>query len=225
MDGRLLLVDDEEDILSVLKEYFLYLGYTVFTAGSGGEALEKIKFHPDLILLDINLPDVDGMQICRQIRDYVSCPILFLSARVEEEDRIRGFASGGDDYILKPFRIRELGARVAAHLRREARNSADSAVRFFGKLAVDYSQRTVRFEETQITLTKTEFDIVELLSEQSGQIYDRERIYEKIRGFDADGDSSVIAEHIRRIRGKLKSVSGEEYIRTIWGVGYQWCAR
>ena len=225
MDGRLLIVDDEEDILSVLKEYFLYLGYTVFTAGSGAEALEKIKFHPDLILLDINLPDVDGMQICRQIRDYVSCPILFLSARVEEEDRIRGFASGGDDYILKPFRIRELGARVAAHLRREARNSADSAVRFFGKLAVDYSQRTVRFEETQITLTKTEFDIVELLSEQSGQIYDRERIYEKIRGFDADGDSSVIAEHIRRIRGKLKSVSGEEYIRTIWGVGYQWCAR
>ena len=83
----------------------------------------------------------------------------------------------------------------------------------------------MRFEETQITLTKTEFDIVELLSEQSGQIYDRERIYEKIRGFDADGDSSVIAEHIRRIRGKLKSVSGEEYIRTIWGVGYQWCAR
>lgn len=140
-----------------------------------------IEWQPDIILLDINMPQMDGLEVCRLIRDKVTSPILFLTARVEEEDRVNGLMSGGDDYILKPFSLRELEARIIAHLKREQRHQ-----------------------------NKTEYR------------FDKERIYENVSGFDAEGDSRVITELIRRVRGKLGKYSGENYIETVWGMGYRW---
>ena len=120
MEQKLLIVDDEEGILWLLRDYFEIQGYQVLTAGTGEEAVKlALSQGPDLILLDISLPDIDGLEVCRRIREKVNCPILFLTAKVEEQDRINGFLMGGDDYILKPFSIEEMGARVMAHLRRE----------------------------------------------------------------------------------------------------------
>lgn len=217
---RILVADDEPDVLSLLKDYFEINGYEVITAENGRIVLENIRLNPDIILLDINMPDMDGISICREIRDYVSCPILFLTARVEDCDKIMGFASGGDDYIIKPFSIDELGARVMAHIRREHRGNIVSNVRFFGEVSIDYSAKTVSVNSMKIELAKKEFEIIELLSMNTGQVFDKERIYEKLWGYDAEGNSSVVAEHIRRIRSKLSDKAF--HIETVWGIGYKW---
>ncbi|MDE5763394.1 MAG: response regulator transcription factor [Ruminococcus sp.] len=217
---RILIADDEPDVLSLLKDYFEINGYEVITAENGLAVLEKIRNNPDIILLDINMPDMDGISVCREIRDYVSCPILFLTARVEDCDKIKGFASGGDDYIIKPFSIDELGARVMAHIRRERRSESLSNVRFFGGISIDYSAKTVSVNGIKIRFAKKEFEIIELLSVNMGQVFDKERIYEKIWGYDAEGNSSVVAEHIRKIRAKLADEAN--HIETVWGIGYKW---
>ena len=213
MDYKILIVDDEPDIVSMLASFFTGKGYQTLTAHSGAEALKKIEQAPDIILLDINMPDMDGLEVCELVRDRVSCPILFLTARIEDADKVKGFSAGGDDYILKPFSLMELDARVRAHLRREARHKADTRVRFAGELAIDYNQRQ---------LFKKEFDIVELLSQNPGQVFDKERIYEKVWGYDSEGDSSVVAEHIRRIRTRIAAYTDRPYIETVWGCGYKW---
>lgn len=219
---KILIVDDEPDIVNLLTDYFQMNGYMVMTALCGAQALEQVEKGPDIILLDINMPDIDGLSVCAKIREYVTCPILFLTAKITETDQINGFHVGGDDYILKPFRLEELGARVAAHLRREMRKSGKTKAKFIDDLVIDYGKRTVSFQGTPLTFTKKEFDIIELLSMHRGQIFDKERIYESVWGWDSEGDSAVVAEHIRRIRAKLNAVSGKNYIETVWGVGYQW---
>lgn len=181
MKYRLLIVDDEPGIVDMMRNYF-ESHYEVITANSGGDALRKVSTEPDLILLDINMPDMDGLTVCRQIREYVSCPILFLTARVEASDKIMGFGAGADDYIVKPFDLDELGARVAAHLRREQRRYDNAAVRFFGELSIDYSSRTAEIRGEQISFSRREFDILELLSLHAGQVFDREHIYESVWG-------------------------------------------
>lgn len=222
MPKKLLIVDDEAGILQLLKDYFEIQGYEVVTAKTGKEAIESAMESPDLILLDINLPDIDGLFVCRAIREQVSCPILFLTAKIEEQDRINGFLMGGDDYILKPFSIEELGARVMAHLRRESRSNPISEGTEYGELTISYSQRSVCRSGELVHLTKTEFDIVELLSMNPGQVFSKERIYESVRGLEGEGDSSIVMEHIRRIRNKLGESAGGGYIKTVWGVGYKW---
>ena len=157
-----------------------------------------------------------------RIRDFVSCPILFLTARIEDGDKIKGFGVGADDYIIKPFSIDELGARVAAHLRRERRQRESAEVRFDDKLAIDYTERSVYYNGEQIPFAKKEFDIIELLSQHIGQVFSKERIYELVWDYDSDGDSSVVAEHIRRIRSKFTKMKMKQYIETVWGVGYKW---
>ncbi|TVX92383.1 response regulator transcription factor [Paenibacillus agilis] len=219
---KILIIDDEADLRKLLTDYFEMNGYFVLTAKDGNEALRKTEEQPDLILLDINMPELNGLELCRKIRRFVSCPILFLSARVEDADKIVGFQAGGDDYIVKPFSIHELGARVEAHLRREMRSHNKAAVKFSGDIVVDYSARVMYCGGTQFSFPKKEFDIIELLSTHPGMIFDKERIYEKVWGLDEQGDSAVIAEHIRRIRSKLKEHGGERWIETVWGVGYKW---
>lgn len=219
---KILVADDEEDILCMLKDYFEINGYHVITAANGAQAVLQTAKNPDVILLDVNMPDGDGISVCKKIREYVSCPILFLTARIEDRDKITGFAAGGDDYIIKPFSIDELGARVAAHIRREHRIPASANVRFFGALTVDYSAKSIFCAENAVKLAKKEYEIIELLSLNAGQVFDKERIYERIWGYDADGDSSVVAEHIRRIRAKLSSVKEDHHIKTVWGMGYKW---
>lgn len=206
MRNKILIVDDETDIVSMLKDYFELNGYDTITAVNGLEAIQKAEKQPDIILLDINMPDIDGMEVCMRIRDFVSCPILFLTARIETSDKIKGFSVGADDYIIKPFSIDELGARV----------------HFDDKLAIDYTERSLYYNGEQITLSKKEFGIIELLSQHIGQVFSKERIYELVWDYDSEGDSSVIAEHIRRIRSKFAKAKMKQYIETVWGVGYKW---
>ena len=142
MTQTVMVIDDEIEILDMLKRYFSLEGYHVITAAGGKEALQKLEKQPDIILLDINMPDIDGLSLCKSIRDFLSCPILFLTANADDSDKIKGFGAGGDDYIVKPFSIDELGARVSAHLRRENRSKTKSRVLFDGQLAVDYLERT-----------------------------------------------------------------------------------
>ena len=182
MDYKILIVDDEPDIVSMLASFFTGNGYQALTAHSGMESLRRVEQNPDIILLDINMPDMDGLEVCELIRDRVSCPILFLTARIEDRDKVKGFSAGGDDYILKPFSLMELEARVCAHLRREARHKADTRLRFVGNLAIDFAKRQLFCGKEEILLTKKEFDIVELLSQNPGQVFDKERIYEKLWG-------------------------------------------
>ncbi len=223
MKSKLLLVDDEPGIVEMMKSYF-EPRYEVLTAYSGEEALDRVAAMPDLILLDINMPEMDGLAVCRKIRDHLACPILFLTARMEAADKIRGFGAGADDYIVKPFDLDELGARVEAHLRREQRRQGSAAVRFFGEgeLCVDYSARTAAVNGEEIVFSRREFDILALLSLHAGQVFDRERIYEAVWGLEGDGSSDVVMEHIRKIRGKLTACTQQNYIETVWGCGYRW---
>lgn len=226
---RLLVVDDEPDILAMLAGFLRGCGYLVLTAGSAEEALGLLSRQPDCLLLDIQMPGQDGLQFCRRIRNHFSGPIIFLTARIEESDKLQGFAAGADDYIVKPFSLRELEARVQAHLRREERRAAAerTQVSFWGDLTVDFSQRCLFCQGREVALTKKEFEIVELLAQNPGQVFDKERIYERIWGWDSEGESSVVAEHIRRIRAKIAAAAGSnepgrQYIETVWGVGYKW---
>lgn len=219
---KILIVDDEQAIVSLLEDYLKLNRYEVLVAYDGNEAVKQALKGPDLILLDVNMPGCNGFSVCRQIRDYVTCPIIFLTARIEDSDKIEGFSAGGDDYIVKPFSIEELGARIAAHIRREHRESQARNVRVFHDLLVDYTQKTVSVNGEIIDLAKKEYEIIELLSSHAGQLFDRERIYEIVWGYDAEGNSSVVAEHIRRIRKKLSAVTTREHIDTVWGVGYRW---
>ena len=221
MRQKLLIVDDEKGIVDMMADYFA-AQYDVLTAYSGREALQKVTACPDLILLDINMPDMNGLAVCQEIREYVACPILFLTARVESADKISGCRAGADDYIVKPFDLDELAARVEAHLRREQRRQGSATVRFFGELAIDYGARTAALNGVQVPFSRREFDIVELLSLNAGQVFDRERIYEAVWGYDGEGNSDTIMEHIRKIRAKLAAHTRHGYIDTVWGCGYRW---
>ena len=219
---KILLVDDEKGVVAMMKSYFEMSGYQVLTAYNGAEVLRQAVHQPDIILLDINMPGMNGLTVCKKIRDYISCPILFLTARIETADKINGFQAGADDYIIKPFDIDELGARVAAHLRRENRKQEQSTLRFFSDMVIDYSKREVSINGERIGLSRKEFDIVELLSANAGQVFDRERIYELVWGLDSDGNSDTVMEHIRKIRNKFAALSRHSYLETVWGVGYKW---
>ncbi len=218
MNNTIMIIDDEQMILDMLRDQFETEQYRVITAKSSEEALRKLNGQPDIILLDINMPGMDGLELCRIIRDHVTCPILFLTARIEEADCVAGLRAGGDDYIMKPFSLAELMARVEAHLRRENRIQQKISMRGFGDIVVDYAARTVSRNGQAIELSKVEFDIVELLSLHPGQVFNRETIYERVRGFDGTADNTVVKEHIRRIRNKI----GSQHIETVWGCGYKW---
>lgn len=223
MRKKILVVDDEKDIVQLLYDELTIEGYEVYTASTGKEAVEQIKINPNLILLDINMPNMDGYAVCEKIRDYVSCPILFLTARTQEKDCIQGFRVGADDYITKPFHIDELLERIAAHLRREERRNFSNTVYMVDELTIDVDGSRVLRDGEDIKLTKTEFQILELLLTNKGQVFDKERIYEETRGYDGEADASIVAEHIRRIRKKIgKMENGSDYIETVWGVGYKW---
>ncbi len=222
MQHKILIVDDEPDVVALLRDYFEINGYLVFTAITAEEAIQQVEHQPELILLDINMPGMDGIAVCSKIRPFISCPILFLTARVEDADKITAFAAGGDDYVTKPFSIDELGARVAAHLRREARGMQSAQIRFADDLTIDYTAHEAFFCGRRVNLTKKEFEILEFLSRHQGQIFDKERIYEHLWGYDSEGSSTVVAEHIKRIRAKLTAMGAQSPIETVWGVGYKW---
>jgi DNA-binding response OmpR family regulator len=226
--SKILIIDDEKELVMLLEDELKAQGHEVLTANDGQKGIELSKDQPDLILLDIMMPEVNGFEVCRTIREDVLCPILFLSAKQSETDKIKGLTLGGDDYIVKPFGLRELMSRIDANLRRERRsqyiNAENKRARLhFGQLALDIRERSVKIASEDIPLTKREFDIVELLALHSGQVFSREHIYEKIWGYNAEGDSATVVEHIKKIRTKFADVPlSVEYISTVWGIGYKW---
>lgn len=222
MNRKILVIDDEEVLTELLDDYFSGLGYMVSIALNGKKAMEMLREQPDIILLDVNMPELDGFELCKRIRNHVSCPILFLSARITEQDRVNGLRIGGDDYITKPFSMAELEARIDAHLRRDARGRTVNQMAASDDLIVDFTQRTVTYKSEEIQFSKKEFAIIEFLITSAGQVFDREHIYEAVWGLEATGSSDVIKEHMRKIRTKLNQATGKEYIETVWGIGYKW---
>lgn len=221
---KILVVDDEKDIVGMLKDYFEGQGYLVYTAYHAREALEKLKYEIDLILLDVMMPDISGYELCMQIREQVKCPIIFLTAKVGSEDIIQGLEMGADDYITKPFSLKELRARVKAHLRREERpHETHKSMIYHKNCMIDLSNEFVQVLGQDIHLTKKEFELVSFLARHKGQIFSKEQLYEKIWGYDGEGESRTITEHIKNIRKKmLEYGESEDYILTVWGIGYKW---
>ena len=225
--SKILIIDDETDLVMLLKDELEAKGHEVLTAYDGQTGIDLSQKQPDLIILDIMMPGIDGFEVCRAIRDDVLCPVIFLSARQSETDKIRGLTLGGDDYITKPFGLHELMAKIEANLRRERRSQYLNAENkrsklYFEKLCLDIRERTVRVDGKDIELTKWEYDIVELLALHAGQVFSREQIYEKIWGFDSEGNSSTVVERIKKIRAKFSAAANKEYISTVWGIGYKW---
>ena len=222
MKHKILIIDDEEMILTMLKKCLEAENFLVYTADNAKKALELMSVAPDIILLDINMPEMDGLELCQFVREHISCPIIFLTARVSEQDVIQGLSVGGDDYITKPFRVDELLARILAHLRREERKNNADNLKFDEELIIDYNSRMVFLGMRQLDFSNKEFEIIRLLSQNAGMVFDRETIYEKLWGYDGEGDSIVVKEHIRKIRNKLANYTEKNYIETVWGVGYRW---
>ena len=221
MAYRILIVDDEIEVVTMLQSFLLRNSYQVSCVSNGVEAISKAAEQPDLILLDINMPQMDGIEVCKAIREVVSCPIVFLTARDQDTDKIEGFTAGGDDYIVKPFSLAELGARIEAHLRRD-RRSKDIQRKVFGDITIDYSSREVFVRGEKLHFNRKDFDIVQLLSLNRGQTFDRAKIYDRVWGLEGNGDDIVIMEHIRRIRLAFAKAGCESCIETVWGMGYKW---
>lgn len=220
---KILIIDDERMMQDLIKDHFSAEGYLVYVAKDYESTISILNiFKPDLILLDINMPGKDGLSLCKDIRDYLTCPIIFLTAKVTQQDIVRGLMAGGDDYITKPFSLEELTARVNAHLRREERQKIRNELRFSNGVVIVYGERIVYFNDNEILFSKKEFDIIELLSQNAGHVFEREQIYEELWGLEADGNSTVIKEHIRKIRARFIEITGNSMIETVWGVGYKW---
>lgn len=217
--AHILAVDDDADLRALLKTALERDGHQV-TALPGGAAVtaEHCRW-ADCILLDVMMPGEDGFATCRRVRDLADCPILFLTAKNEEADVLTGLGLGGDDYLTKPFRVAELRARVAAHLRREGRTPRTRLRR--GGLDFDLGERAVYAGETPVRLTRGEYAICAHLATHPGQTFTKEQLYEAVFGFDGTGEDSAVTEHIKNIRAKLRAV-GENPIETVWGVGYKW---
>ena len=217
--AHILVVDDDKDLCALLRTALERDGHQVSTRLSGREVDESACRWADCILLDVMMPGEDGFALCRRIRALADCPILFLTAKTEEADVLTGLGLGGDDYLSKPFRIAELRARVAAHLRRESRAPRSRIRR--GGLDFDLEERAVYCGEEPLHLTRSEYAICAHLAAHPAQTFTKEQIYEAVFGFDGTADSSAITEHIKNIRAKLRP-AGESPIETVWGVGYKW---
>ena len=224
------MVDDEDEIVQFVQDALEDKGYTVLTAFDGTQALYMARQHnPALIILDIMLPQRDGFAVCRELREELDIPILFLSAKQSDADKIQGFSVGADDYVMKPFSMKELTARVEAHLRRQRRGQKrmiqerPATHLSYGELSVDFSAYEVRYAGDLLPLTRKECEIVQLLVLHPRQVFSREIIYDRIWGMDSLGNTETVTEHIKRIRRKLAQYDPRtDYIGTVWGVGYKW---
>lgn len=220
---KLLIVDDEKLLVKGLKFNFEQDGYDVVTAMDGEEAVRCAKDKSiDLIVLDLMLPKLDGLQVCQRIRETSSVPIIMLTAKSEDMDKIIGLDYGADDYMTKPFNILELKARVKAILRRHSRESAKTpGVSTESGLVLDSNTRSLKVDGKNIELTVKEYDIMSLLLSNPGQVYSRDRLLELVWGYEYPGDARTVDVHVRRLREKIEPDPAQpKYILTKWGVGY-----
>lgn len=220
MAHRILIIDDDPKILSTLRRGLAYEGYTVHTAESGEEGLRIARENePDLVVLDIMLPGIDGFEILRRLRAGGDVPVLMLTARDDVSDRVRGLDIGADDYLVKPFALEELLARVRALLRRREPNTASAPLRF-SDLTVDPNSREVRRADRPIELTNREFELLSLFMRHPRQVLPRATILERVWDYDFGGDSNVLDVYIGYLRGKLELNGEPRLIHTVRGAGY-----
>ena len=220
---RILVVDDEKLLVKGIKFNLENEGYQVDAAYDGLEAVELARSgNYDLLILDVMMPELDGLEVCMRIREFSTTPIIFLTAKSEDVDKVIGFEYGADDYITKPFNILELKARVRALLRRSALVSSMIGTSItIGNIIIDSERRMATKKGEAVELTVKEFDVIELLSKNPGRVFSRENLLNIIWGYDYQGDIRTVDVHIRRLREKLEENPAEpEHIMTKWGVGY-----
>ena len=233
MSRKVLIIEDEEGIIHLLNLYLKDAGYDVIAASDGVDGLAlHARTCPDLVILDIMLPALDGFEVCRRIRAWSKTPILMLTARGNEDDRIQGLDLGADDYLVKPFSPRELVSRVRAILRRaenqEARDGQTpsqsttiKSVLRYPELTIDLPARRVEVNNSEVTLTPTEFDLLALLAQSPDRVFTREMLMNKVWGYNYFGDGHIIDVHISALRKKIEADSEYRYIKTVWSVGYK----
>jgi DNA-binding response OmpR family regulator len=224
MASTVLIVEDDLDIARLVSLYLERDGHKVISAQDGIEGLKLARdASPDLVVLDLMLPKLSGIEICRTLRQESTVPVVMVTARVEEEDRLKGLDLGADDYVTKPFSPRELAARVRAVLRRTARDDAERGPVevAHGGVKVDMHRRSVYVQGRKVSLTPTEFRILVMLIKEPERTFSREQIIDRVFGFDFDGFDRTVDAHIANIRRKIRPANGPDHIQTVYGVGYR----
>ena len=221
---KIMVVDDDKNICELLRLYLEKEGYSVILCHDGQEAIAKFNaLTPDMILLDIMLPSLDGWQVCREIRKKSNVPIIMLTAKGDDMDKILGLEYGADDYITKPFNILEVKARMKAIMRRmnKREQTKEEKTLVKGDMTIDRDSRRVFIAEKEMNLTAKEFDLLELLAANPNKVYSRENLLNLVWGYEYPGDARTVDVHIRRLREKIeKNPSEPKYVHTKWGVGY-----
>lgn len=231
---KILIIEDEQPIARIVKDYLTINGYEAIVTHTGKDGLQAVESeHPDFIILDIMLPDADGIELCRQIRENHLIPILLLSARGSDTDKVLGLGFGADDYMTKPFSLSELVARIHAHLRRSDRMASaappapasvpqeEGRLRF-GTLTIDKKAYQVTVEGKEVSLSAKEFELLYFLAKHPNQVFTKSQLLDAIWGFNEYGDENTITVYVRRIREKIEAdPSSPIYVRTVWGVGYK----
>jgi len=222
MAKRVLVVDDEKLIVKGIRFSLEQEGMLVDCAYDGQEALDMIRENSyDVILLDVMLPKYNGYEVCQQVREFSDVPIIMLTAKDDDMDKILGLEYGADDYITKPFNILEVKARIKAIMRRSSKKEEEAKEATYGDLAIDCNSRRVYIEGKEVNLTAKEFDVLELLVFHPNKVYDRDALLDLVWGKDYPGDARTVDVHIRRLREKIeKNPSEPKYVHTKWGVGY-----
>ena len=220
--GKILIVEDEKKISDIVKSYLERAGFDVTVAATGAAALMEIKNRFDLVILDLKLPDIEGETICKSIREISDMPVIMLTAKSAEDDRVKGLCIGADDYVIKPFSVRELVARVQAHLRRSKKDAKKELVFNKGALVIDILAQEAKKNGTVVSLTGTEFRILLSLAERPNIIFSRLQLINIVQGFDFEGFDRVVDVHVKNIRHKIEdNPQTPSFIKTVYGMGYK----
>ncbi len=224
MAVSVLVVEDDRNIAELLQMYLEKEGYAVATAFDGGQGLQKFRaIQPDLVLLDVMMPVMDGWAVCKTIRSESSTPVIMLTAKGETDDKVAGLRSGADDYITKPFEMKEVLARIEAVLRRASGLSAEKKARrlIFDKLIIDMDAFELTIDGKKVDAPPKEMELLFYLASSPNRVYTRNQLLDEVWGFDYFGDSRTVDVHVKRLREKLEGVSENWSLKTVWGVGYK----
>ena len=224
MDTKLLIIDDDPNICEVLKIYFENEGYKVKTANDGNEGVSCFKlYEPDLVLLDIMMPKKDGWQVCREIREVSPKPIIMVTAKGEVFDKVLGLELGADDFVVKPFDMKELSARIKAVLRRyrTQNKTEDNELVRYDNIEISMQKYELKLRGKPIDIPPKELELLYFLAQNCNRVFTRDQLLDKVWGFDYLGDSRTLDVHVKRLREKLEGVSDKWSIKTVWGVGYK----
>ena len=224
MDTKLLIVDDDPNICDMLKLYFENEGYKVKTANNGVDGISFFKmYEPDLVLLDIMMPKKDGWQVCREIREISPKPVIMITAKGDVFDKVLGLELGADDFIVKPFDMKELSARIKAVLRRYNAHSktSDSEVVKFENIEISLQKYELKLQDKAVDIPPKELELLYFLASNCNRVFTRDQLLDKVWGFDYLGDSRTVDVHVKRLREKLEGISDKWTLKTVWGVGYK----